>query len=456
MPNRLNWQETNNPPDENIPEVRSNRGGALTGCDCVSCNYQREQYDLRTGVIQREMDNADIAFVAREVYVRPESEESDNPYESDSAYYWRFVDAQAEMRRARQQRERDAIAERASRICCTHCNTSRTLRPYMYDVSTGSEVSDSTDPDNSDITPVCDRCLQSWYFRCGHYGCYRYVRNNAECPIHPDDGSTGETYEVPRPCEYCYNCNHDSGCDNRQFIQNYSFRPIPVFHGIGPVFMGFELEVAYGPADDDKAAMHAVSELGTLAYLKEDGSVNGFEIVTHPMSYDYAMSGFPWHLLSELDELGMEADSTCGLHIHVSKKGFTNPAHIYRWMKFFYRNRENIVKIARRESSEWAKFSPSARREIKDYAKGKKGQDRYSAINTQNRSTFEVRIFASSLDEADIKACLGLVDATVEYTRQLTTADILKKKGWDWQSFQSWLPAKYAPLRLEMDELCVY
>ena len=120
----------------------------------------------------------------------------------------------------------------------------------------------------------------------------------------------------------------------------------------------------------------------------------------------------------------------------------------------FYRNQDEVTTLARRESNVWAAFHASDRQRVKDYAKGGMGS-RYRAINTQNTTTFELRIFASSLQPQEVQAALALAAASVEYTRDLTVRDIVRSDGWGWSSFVAWArqhPA-YRPLVAEMEAL---
>jgi hypothetical protein len=70
------------------------------------------------------------------------------------------------------------------------------------------------------------------------------------------------------------------------------------------------------------------------------------------------------------------------------------------------------------------------------------------AVNTQNKDTLELRVFASSLDPALVKAALAFAAASVEYTR-----DPVNPLGWD--DFARWVStrADYAPLTRELRRL---
>src|SRR5882757_7083380 len=75
--------------------------------------------------------------------------------------------------------------------------------------------------------------------------------------------------------------------------------------------------------------------------------------------------------------------SSTGLHVHVSRAGFDSACHVFKWMKFIYRNRERVTRLARRSSTQWAAFTDEDRRAVKHFAKGVQGE-RYRAINTGN------------------------------------------------------------------------
>jgi hypothetical protein len=92
----------------------------------------------------------------------------------------------------------------------------------------------------------------------------------------------------------------------------------------------------------------------------------------------------------------------------------------------------------------------------KDHAKGNRYADRYAAINVTNYATFEVRVFASTLNRTELMAALDLVAASVEYTRSLSVSAIARRDGWSWSAFTAWASQRpeYAALNTEMVDLC--
>lgn len=349
---------------------------------------------------------------------------------------------------------------------------------------------------------VCERCGTFGYFpnityvdnsvfcsldcaesagaaRCG------YTDWDGDCTVYTRD-ETGLCADH-RPCE----CGGCSECRDRSNIHSYSYKPTPRFRGRGPLYLGLECEIS---CRESTTPLVRIAEMvnrelenGRIGYLKSDSSINsGFEMVTHPMSYQWAMAEFPWHLFAKLTgEHGVSEDSSCGIHVHASRDGFSGPRHLYVWQKFFYRNAGPIQDVARRHGSRWARFSREARDLAAYVAKtGGCGSetvsprswylpsgwrdlyrnrpyiygptvDRYSAINVQNRETVEVRVFAGSVEAQEVKAALGLVHSTIEYARILDTESIIKKKGWDWESFASWVSGReeYAALNSEIERL---
>lgn len=282
----------------------------------------------------------------------------------------------------------------------------------------------STDTDRD----MCDDCAS----RLDYYECN-------VCTTLIDSGTS---------CE-----NHDDH-DDLDDLHGYEYKPAPNFHGIGPRYLGLELEINVPRGDLGQRIDDTINTLAGLGYLKEDMSIDyGFELVTHPMAYRWALDCFPWHLLERLDYAGCSGDGN-GLHVHISRAAFTGPCHVFRWMKFVYRNADNVQTLARR-SSGYAAFRDSERDNIKHSCKGTYCAPRSSAINTQPEDTFELRVFASSLDIQHVQAALAFADASVAYTRDLTIPDINTRGGWTWAAFTQWLRTRpqYAPLTAELEDL---
>jgi hypothetical protein len=347
-----------------------------------------------------------------------------------------------------------------------------------------------------------------------------------------------------RHCEACHDSGDESYFEDEDdgyggVLNYYSYTPDPlIFYGgdkgaAGVPFYGMEIEITCNSRETmrwAKSAFNKGYERDNLVYLKSDGSVAGFEAVTHPMTYPWALDNFPWDVLPELKAKGCTIrPSDNGIHVHVSRTGFDSDAHTLRWFKLLYRNQADVIRCARRETT-WARFSPDHRRGQFAHLKAQKGmvlngsldaqlteldrqlrteqrvlqrrpeysfinrvdsydwtatqrrayeeyereyrrisdryrrqmdtlrrrriedttaRERYAAINTTNAHTFEVRLFASTLDVATAQSTIGLVSATVEYARTLSSADIIKRDGLTWPKFTEWLDGQplYAAVR---------
>jgi hypothetical protein len=183
--------------------------------------------------------------------------------------------------------------------------------------------------------------------------------------------------------------------------------------------MGFELEVeSDGENYEGPELVHAA--LGDLAYFKEDGSLDdGFEIVTHPMTLAYAHS-MDWSWTQALLNMGYRSwdRDTCGLHIHVDRRGFNGRLHQYSFTLLLMRNKALSYLIAGRQGSSYASFDKSVRREIPKQMKGEyNNAQRYSAVNVLPTSTLEIRMFRGSLKKERVLAALEYVHSAVEYSR---------------------------------------
>jgi hypothetical protein len=350
--------------------------------------------------------------------------------------------------------------------CCIACDT------------TLNSDDDGTTTSSGD--PVCDSCVVMC-ISCediitvddeyndveGELWCQRCTQNNAHWCDMCDTYFTGYTFGADDTsdtmCERCYennttyceDCdstyvngceyNHDEDNDSR-LIHDYSYRPDPRFHSSEDeqtrLYFGIEVETEMRGGDYGErriAAEYAVRlEHEGLAYLKSDGSLEcGFEIVSHPLSHSYFMNDAStlWNTIGTLkDRYGMMAwgTKTCGLHIHISRAGFSGGSHQHRFLQLVYNNKDFYEVLAGRSSSHWAKFDdnvdPNTGQKSLKHKFDRHGSDRYSAVNTNNRHTLEMRIFRGSLNTRFIKSCIDLAHASVEFTRVMSVPEVREHK----------------------------
>jgi hypothetical protein len=370
--------------------------------------------------------------------------------------------------------ERTIIVHRRCTNGCNDCNrsiatTNNRLNPYQTDWRVSyNDFIDVITLDGEDRCEACaityreerggdfyycENCEEQYhesntqYYMDERY-CYSCVEDNAyTCEDCGDDcWSGGDHY-----------CSSDDDDNYNSPIHSYSYRPSPAFFGKGKYHLGFELEVETRNSSRYEGAELAQSEFGAHVYLKDDGSLNdGFEIVTHPHTLTEYQNNFNWAGLSKLKSHGLRSwnTSTCGLHVHVSREAFSvdgvrlsydqrilkRQAHELRFMKLIYDNERQVGRIAGRSNNNYATFQDKGKlvRKLKD---GYQENGRYSAINTENDATLEVRVFKGSLRPERVLSALEFVTASVEYTRDLPING--KNNALSWLAFTGYV-AKHA------------
>jgi hypothetical protein len=170
-----------------------------------------------------------------------------------------------------------------------------------------------------------------------------------------------------------------------------------------------------------------------LCYFESDGSLTrGFEIITQPLGLDKHAELWKWLSDSQhiVKYLRSHDTSTCGLHVHVSKAGLTK-MQISKMVAFVNHpdNYSFIQKIARRSSSTYA----AVRFDKKASNAYRTGVSRYEAVNLENRSTVEFRIFRGTLKYDTLMTAIEFVNAltlfcadTSGYGFKLTPANLAK------------------------------
>ena len=270
-------------------------------------------------------------------------------------------------------------------------------------------------------------------------------------------------------CRACYRsaCNAQSRED--RYIQYYTYQPremmvrrygskdgievlnITAYRGLAlsrvENYFGMELEVepdasSLTTATNVMEAAKWVTELGgdKMFYCKRDGSVpHGFEIVSHPASFDWWM-GLGSDLLSQITEamrnefnFTSHVSGRCGLHIHTNKPAL---GHIQckRMVEFMYDHRRKswLNNLSRRNGeddyahldfdtnrysyrtnnrNERLTLSQAATALAKNY---KRGGDRCNALNMSNDNTAELRLFRGTLNTDSLLASFQFFMALIE------------------------------------------
>ncbi len=255
---------------------------------------------------------------------------------------------------------------------------------------------DATDDD------LCNDCYESYYVTCTD--CNNVISYNDAFYTESDE----DLHEYP----YCESCYHK--LDEGHYIHDYYYKPEPVFFGSDDnLYMGIELEIDEGGEYEENAEkiLELANRGDEYVYLKHDGSLNyGFEIVSHPMTLNYHKNNMLWKdILRKAIYMGYKSHQavTCGLHIHVSKSALGDTYEekenvIARLVYFYEKFWAEILRFSRRTEStanRWASRYGGVLSTCKnslDTAK-KAGLGRYTAVNLNNDSTVEFRIFRGTL-----------------------------------------------------------
>lgn len=291
-----------------------------------------------------------------------------------------------------------------------------------------------------------------------------YVNHLSEC----DADGCGEMYCPGVNYGTCTYCNGEGYYDEYDDygrgvgIYSYDYRPSPIwFGGRGAdYYLGFELEISADRYDTTPITTWCANNgHADMVYCKEDGSVEGFEIVSHPMTPEF-FDSVNWesffamldhhYPLSRSDE-----PSGHGLHVHVSRTAFPHKSTLARWSYLLNRNEDHVCRVARRSHSSWARFTPYPVRALLPYERNQCDSwvengaplpcgccyesvrvtdmsrrlryqyqtvaypERYQAVNLTNDQTVEVRVFKSTRKPDEFISSLHFVIASVEFARSM-------------------------------------
>ena len=222
--------------------------------------------------------------------------------------------------------------------------------------------------------------------------------------------------------------------------------------------MGIELEIDEGGHDNEYAEI--IYDTANLTedrlYIKHDGSIdNGFELVTHPMTFNYHRNTMSWReVLRKAVSLGYlshQADC-CGLHIHVNRNAFGNTRSrqeeaIARIIFFYEKFWPEILRFSRRteyQVNRWASRYGGVLSTCKnslDTAK-KAGLGRYTAVNLMPENTIEFRIFRGTLRYETFMATIEFTHYLCELARKLSDENF---HAMAWSEFVSGIDTEEYP-----------
>lgn len=221
------------------------------------------------------------------------------------------------------------------------------------------------------------------------------------------------------------------------------------------LYLGIELEISGSSQDSDdeedakeimKVIQKDVEGSERSVYFKHDGSINGFEIVFHPHTVK-AYNEYDWkEIFSTIKRLGYtNDDKKAGLHIHISRKYFGDITEqneaLAKIVFLMYKFKEEIEPLAGRKDSEYATYSAKALKRVKEndfigtFRWYCDSCGKYSAINSQHKNTFEIRIFDGVTDKVRFRDILNFVENLCNIVKCTSITDITKVKIEDFMPF---------------------
>lgn len=442
---------------------------------CVSCHSRYSDADINRVPIESETAICQACG-------RPEWSDSD---QHETSNKWKFITAYLADQKTELVVHLDCSTESPRSMSCVDCSTIYATTRYTDWRSSINTVG------FMQLTQIegdlrCDTCTNEFYHENGGRHNYNTCQSCDDI-FHRDNGYWYRDTLYCYDCyeNYYYECN-DCGtecwegdgheCDDEDedngSIHSYSYRPSPYFFGTGQYHLGFELEVEARSNSRYEGAELVQNALGAHSYMKDDGSLSdGFEVVTHPHTLEKYQTEFNWEFVSRLKSEGYRSwnTDTCGLHVHVSRTAFgtgetpwgrvdrdaiilKRQAHELRFMKLIYDNQRQVERIAGRSNNNYATFQDKGKL-VSKLKFGNQSSGRYSAINTENDATLEVRVFKGSLRKERVLSALEFVAASVEYTRDLKVT--AKNQALSWLRFTAYVSENietYPNLALIMSE----
>lgn len=191
-------------------------------------------------------------------------------------------------------------------------------------------------------------------------------------------------------------------------------------HGDRHFGVELEVEMTDGDASDEqrhdtaRALLDVANSDTRRAWAEHDGSlVWGFELITQPMGLDAHAELWP-RVLSHPAARALRSHDTrtCGLHVHVSRRGLTT-LQIARAVVFLNApENETLVRaIARRYGNSYCRIAK------KTLHNACGSFDRYEMLNLTNSRTVEFRLFRGTLRAETVLACVEFSNAVLEFAR---------------------------------------
>lgn len=325
---------------------------------------------------------------------------------------------------------------------------------------------------------VCDDCADRYYYRCDDCGSYYtmdnvhidsndtvicidcfdnyYICEDCGCFVHYDDVMWVCDFTY---CDVCYNEHTNKTINQRHSTSNWEVYGEANDYDNNNVTIGLEIEV-----DGDNTLADEFMEVvdNDLIYLEHDGSVEGFEIITQPMTKSYATKEFSNVISKGLDFLKknkFKGHNYGGIHIHV---GRLNDRYDYKQvllkLKHLLYNLDNnkqklLLLISQRKRSELSSWSDNH----SSYMSLQNcfiQSSRYELLNNDERTwTLEFRMFNSNLRIERIMKNIEVVYSLIDYVDTYYTTDMYNHSLFTWMRYVKNNAEKYPNLNSFIDEI---
>ena len=302
----------------------------------------------------------------------------------------------------------------------------------------------STDSNNQHL---CEDCYCENYYTCAQ--CGEFVHQDDVCW----DEATDDMY-----CEYCYSTEIGSRVINRYHSNNdwfihYTEDEINDYMS-DKLTLGLEIEVA-GYAEFAEGFIDKVDN--DLIYLERDGSVDGFEIITQPMTRQYATRLFESKIVKGFDflkENNFKGHDAGGIHIHVGLP-YDNELDfmscLLKLKKLLYnlspRMQDLLLLITQRKSDNLKRWSDNTYCRKLTLQNCMLQGNRYELLNIDSRTkTLEFRMFNSNLRTERIMKNIEVVLSLLDYVETYYTVNMYDKNLFAWLDYVRRNEEKYPNL----------
>ena len=272
---------------------------------------------------------------------------------------------------------------------------------------------------DSEDAVLCETCYECGYTICEECGCFV---DYDEVVI------SGDSY-------YCPDCADEIGCNIQHYHSSMDYTPLVTekqteISKNDLKLFGFEIEVEC----DKELAEYTLELLNGYAVLQYDSSVDGFEIITRPMTREFFYNVFVNQLEKALDYLkenGALAHNKGGIHIHFSKNNINTSLLDSNLLELI-----SCAQGTERDSKKFEIIRELSQRKASDLLQWSSPYDnssRYGALHYDERTnTYEMRIFNSNLRIERVIKNFEVLLSMIEYSETFEKDSMTMQQYLEW------------------------